>query len=423
MEKYYQEVKLTPGQDATTHKAIMKYLKTILATILASVLVCAFPLAAAASLPRTNFENQIRLNTKFYKDAYFTNSLNTYFGVNGFWLQGTSYNSQVKQLATLGQQSVLTIPDPGAATANFVLDQGTQTIGGTWLFPAGGIQFKGTSFNSTLKQLATLGQATTFSLPDPGASTDTVATLAAANAFTGVNSFSLANGIVLKGTSHDDTIKAAAATGQAVALTVHDVGGATGEIYTMTASQTAAGVLSRADMVTETSVRIGSRILECKNLAGTTITASAGAGVFGLSTTATFGSPSQLSLVTEAANNNTKTDSCEFEIVLPPDYVAGSAIDVAVTQAITIGGGTLSAKTLTVDAFKVAADGTVGSNLGPAAGTLTNSSTTLHNAITPTGLVAGNKLLIQLQTVLTETASSNVTANLTDIAVTTSVKM
>lgn len=167
-------------------------------------------------------------------------------------------------------------------------------------------------------------------------------------------------------------------------------------------------------------VVIHNSILTVKNLAGTTLTASAGAGVFGLSTTATFGSPAQLSLVTEVANSNTKTDACEFEVTLPAKYVAGSAISVNIGQKITIGAGTLSVKSLTVDAFLMAADGTAGSNLGPAAGTLTNTQGTLAFAITPTGLVAGNKLLIQIQTVLTETAASNVTANLTSITVTTS---
>ncbi len=176
-------------------------------------------------------------------------------------------------------------------------------------------------------------------------------------------------------------------------------------------------------MITETGVNVFRRLLDCRNLDGSVLAASAAAGKFGITTTATFGSPANLLLVTEVANNNTKTDACEFEYTLPPDYVAGSAITVNVGQQIIIGGGTLSVKTLTVDAFLMAAAGTAGSNLGPVAQTLTNSQGNLAFVITPTGLVAGNKLLFQLQTVLTETASSNVTATLTDINVQTSVKM
>ncbi len=357
------------------------------------------------------------------------------FKIKAGGVRTSTWLGTIIPISTMAQNTTFTIPDPVGASATFVLNNIGQTFSGANtfsgvntftavpIFPLGGITLKGTSFNGTLKQLATLGQATTFSLPDPGAATDTVATVGAGNAFTGVNTFSLANGLGLKGTSFNDTLIAKSTQGQASVLTLHDVGAATGEIYTMAAAQTAAGVLSRADMVTETGVVINKGILHIKNLAGTTMAASAGAGVFGLSTTATFGSPAQLSLVTEAANNNTKTDSCEFECVLPPDYVAGSAISVNVGQAITIGGGTLSVKTLTVDAFKMAADGTAGSNLGPAGQNLTTSNTTLVYAITPTGLVAGDKLLIQMQTVLTETASSNVTANLTSVSVTTSVKM
>jgi len=289
-----------------------KYLSTILAVSL--VLLACAPVRADSVVPRTNFENQVRLNTRFYKDVYFPNgtTFNTYFGLSGIWLRGTTYNDQIKALAAQGQQSV---------------------------------------------------------------------------------------------------------------LTVDDVGGATGYIPTLTNAQTVNGAFSRADMAVTTGSTIGGAILSCKNLAGTTITGSAGAGVFGISTTATFGSPAQLSLVTEAANNNTKTDAMEFEVILPPDYVAGSAINVTIGQKITIGGGTLSVKSLTVDAFLLGVDGTVGSNLGPAAQTMTTTQGVLTFAITPTGLVAGNKLLVQVQTILTETASSNVTANLSDIRVVTSTQM
>jgi len=339
-------------------------------------------------------------------------------------LTGTSHNATVQAVAALGQATTLTIPDGGSATDTFATLKAANAFTGASTFSlANGLGLVGTSHTATIKVQSTLGQTTTVTLPDGGSATDTIATVKATNNFTGANIFSLANGIQLAGTSHNDTLIALAAQGQGTTLTLEDVGGATGYIYTMTAAQTAAGVLSRADMVTEVGDTLLSGILNIKNIDGTTLANAAGAGVFGISTTATFGSPAQLSLVTEVANNNTKTDSCEFEFTLPPDYVAGSAINVNVGQNITIGGGTLSTKTLTVDAFKVAADGTVGSNLGPAAQTLTNSQGTLVFAITPTGLVAGNKLLIQLQTVLTETAMSNVHANLTSVTVTSNVKM
>jgi hypothetical protein len=50
---------------------------------------------------------------------------------------------------TMGQSSVVTIPDPGAGTANFVLDAGTQTVGGV------------KTFSSAIKTAADVGTAST----------------------------------------------------------------------------------------------------------------------------------------------------------------------------------------------------------------------------------------------------------------------
>lgn len=284
-----------------------------------------------------------------------------------------------------------------------------------------------TTHTVTLQEPSTLAANRILNIPLlTGTSTidvlELAQTITAVKTFTAVPVFPV-GGITLKGTSFNNTIQSLAAQGQASALTIDDVGAATGYIWTFAAAQSVAGVLSRADAATVTGSTIHAGILNIKNLDGSTLATSAGAGVFGISTTATFGSPGQLSLVTEVANNNTKTDSCEFEVVLPVNYVAGSAISVNVGQKITIGSGTLSVKSLTVDAFLVAADGTVGSNLGPAGQTLTNAGGVLNFAITPTGLVAGNKLLIQMQTVLTETAASAVHANLTSVTVTTTTQM
>lgn len=207
--------------------------------------------------------------------------------------------------------------------------------------------------------------------------------------------------------------------------TVPDAG-ANASFVLLQGGQSVAGVLSRADMATETGDAISRKILEVKNLDGSVLAASAASGKFGISTTATFGSPATLALVSEVANNNTKTDAFEFEFVLPPDYVAGSAITVNIYSQVQIGAGTLGAtKTLTVDAFLVGVNGTgtVGSNLGPSAGTLSATAGNQAFSITPTGLVAGNKLLIQVQSAMQETAASNITLDISDVNVTCNVKM
>ncbi len=338
-------------------------------------------------------------------------------------LTGASTGTGTLAYANSASSSVFTFPFANATDTIATLKSSNTFTGALQTFPAVGIAELGTGAGTGKISMGALGQATTFTLPDAGQAADTVATLKAANVFTGATTFSLAQGVGLVGTSQTATIKAVAGLGQATALTVDDPGATTGFIPTLAVAQVANGQLSRADMITETAVTIWRSILRVKNLAGTTLTGSAGAGVFGLSTTATFGSPATLTLLTETANNNTKTDWCEFEFVLPPDYVAGSAINVNVNGSVTIGSGTLSVQTVTCDAFLCAAAGTVGTNLGPIAQNLVNGGSTLAFSITPTGLVAGNKLLIQLQTVLTETSTHAVTANLNDISVTTSVKM
>lgn len=75
-----------------------------------------------------------------------------------------------------------------------VVNSGNMTVTGT-ITSTGAMKapsqiLTGTNFNATLIALAALGQATTFTFPDPGTASDTVATLAAANTFSGTNIFS-----------------------------------------------------------------------------------------------------------------------------------------------------------------------------------------------------------------------------------------
>lgn len=163
----------------------------------------------------------------------------------------------------------------------------------------------------------------------------------------------------------------------------------------------------RADLTAQTGQKYYRELTLLRTLAGLPLDGTGGAGLFAVSTTATFGSPAAISLIGESTQNNTKTDAYEFEFTLPPEYVAGGAITVNVTANVS-GSGTLgTTKTLTCDAFKVAAaDGTVGSNLGPAAQVLaTGAATTKSFTVTPTGLVAGDKLLIQVQASINETGN------------------
>jgi hypothetical protein len=226
-------------------------------------------------------------------------------------------------------------------------------------------------------------------------------------------------------TGNKVTVKPAANPGQVTTLNLADPGAATGYVHTYAAAQSSAGVLSRADIATQTSQKYAGSLTLVRNLNGTVVDATGGAGKFSVSTTATFGSPATLTLKSEDTQNTTKTDVGEFEFRLPPEYVAGAAVTVNVTCNVT-GSGTLgSTHSVTVDAFKLAADGTAGSNIGPAAQTTlaTGSAATLSFTVTPTGLVAGDKLLIQVQTSISESGNASpINANITALDVALSIK-
>jgi hypothetical protein len=252
-------------------------------------------------------------------------------------------------------------------------------------------------------------------------------TMSGVQSFTGVVTYSaipvFPTGGISFSTAHILTVSPGA-PGQATTLTIDDVGGATGYIWTFTAAQTAAGVLSRADLAVETLRLFHISLLSVRNLDGSAVAASAAAGKFGVNTPATFGAGTTAPLlVSEVANNNTKTDVCIFEFTLPPEYVAGSAVTVNVRNQVIIGGGTLGGtKTMTLDAYKVSVSGVASANLGPSAYTLTSSDATAAFVVTPTGFVPGDRLFFQLQTAIQESASSAINQNITDINVSLSVQ-
>lgn len=84
--------------------------------------------------------------------------------------------------------TIISIQDPGA-NCNMMTDAGNFTIAGTFTFPTTGIVLKGTSFNATLKALGALGQATTYTLPDPGAAATNIMDTGSAQSITGVKTY------------------------------------------------------------------------------------------------------------------------------------------------------------------------------------------------------------------------------------------
>ncbi len=196
-----------------------------------------------------------------------------------------------------------------------------------------------------------------------------------------------------------------------------------GTEQTVTGAKTfPAGSIARSVLATDAAALHSISLSSLKNINGTPLDASSSTGEFGL-TFPVFGSNSGVTLDSEASNGDTKTDSACFEFSLPDNYVAGSNITVHVEYSVAGSGVLGSTKTFTVDAFKVGADGAQGTNLGPTADTLTIAAMTNHTySITPTGLAAGDKLIIQMQSAVQETDSSDLVLSIGSVRVAVDVK-
>lgn len=143
-------------------------------------------------------------------------------------------------------------------------------------------------------------------------------------------------------------------------------------------------------------------LLSARNTDGSVIAAAAASGKFGCSITL---GTSEL-LVGEAAEGNTKTDDALFEFRLPDNYVAGANLTATVNAAIT-GTGTPGTKTVQIKAYAKANAGTLGSNIGPgAASAVTVAGADVPFTITGTGLLPGQMLVIELESVLQETGGT-----------------
>jgi hypothetical protein len=144
------------------------------------------------------------------------------------------------------------------------------------------------------------------------------------------------------------------------------------------------------------------RFSELKNTDGSALAAAASSGKLGNSITL----GTSQSLVGEAAESNTKTDSAIFEYVLPGSYNEGSNINVTVNANYS-GTGTAGTKTIAALAYLNANAGTQGSNLiATSAATDTATAADYVFVITGTGLAPGNKLTIELTAVMQETGGS-----------------
>ena len=154
---------------------------------------------------------------------------------------------------------------------------------------------------------------------------------------------------------------------------------------------------------------------DVKTVAGVPVTAAAQANIFGI----TFTPGTSEYLLSEAANNDTKTDVGCFEKVMSDTYVAASNFNIIVNANYVIGGGTLSASSIAVAVYLGADAGTSGASIETtAAQTFTGSAADYTFAVTGTTVHPGDRIIIKITMVLTETASSNVTGHVNSVRLT-----
>ena len=378
------------------------------------------------------------------------------------------FDTVVTTVTAVGQASTFTIPDPGAATASFVLTAAAQSIGGVKTFTdaplvtindatdnavvdvytlthstsgtaaAGigtGISIKSEDASGNLEEIVSLDSVlttATHSSEDADFIINTMQNGVMAPAFTlDASDQSLTIGqnatdadsldklriypltaskgsLMIQATANTgDTVTSItnAAHGQATALTIPDIGQATGNIVLLKASQTTAGELKRADLTEEALVVHAVSVFSL--FAPTTMLplgASSSSGVLGV-TLGTHGTNSPV-IIGEAASGTSKTDACRFLFVIPNSYVSGGDVKVRLHCRVTVA-ATVSA-TVDCECYEGNGEAGVSAELCSTAATSMNSDTwaDVDFTITSTDLVPGDVLDIKLTAVVNDTGGT-----------------
>lgn len=149
-------------------------------------------------------------------------------------------------------------------------------------------------------------------------------------------------------------------------------------------------------------ITISAPLTAARNSTGTVVDATGAAGNF--HTVATVGT--SLVLLSEAANNNTKTDVAVWELTIPQFYKAGDNLTCSVSAKHTLNSGTASVKTIAAALYLLAADGTSGATLIATSAQATTTSTAVYTfVVTGTTLTPGARVQLAITAVITETAS------------------
>lgn len=153
------------------------------------------------------------------------------------------------------------------------------------------------------------------------------------------------------------------------------------------------------------------RMLDARNIDGSVVAAAASSGKFGVAVTL----GTSMVIVSEAANNATKTDSLMFDITLPASFPAGHTPSIIVNQNHVIGSGTLSTHTVAAHLYGQNDDGTQTADLVSTSAQNTTAAAGDLTFATSAGLQPGQRVVLELVMVLTETASSNVTGHINSV--------
>lgn len=125
----------------------------------------------------------------------------------------------------------------------------------------------------------------------------------------------------------------------------------------------------------------------------------------------------QLYIQGEASVSETEVSVGWFEFTLPHNYVPGGAITLRSVVDVT-GAGTLGTCTIDFEARLSDDDGAIGSDLVTTAATAVTATAGAKDfVVTPTGLVAGDKLVVKVTTSIAESAGSAIQALLTKLQV------
>ena len=117
----------------------------------------------------------------------------------------------------------------------------------------------------------------------------------------------------------------------------------------------------------------------------------------------------------EASINETEASVGLFSFILPENYLSGGTITLRAAALVVLAGDAANDATSTIDMTarkQTDATGAVGSDLvTTAATTLATAGANYDFVVTPTGLVAGDKLICSLTTSMVETAGGTGAAN------------